>query len=87
MKHTRDDWNNECDREEGIVGSLDECRAKCESVAECKQYSVDEGSLCRSRIDARLGKASEGFKSGWLHDRMMRFEQDMAPCGDEGWLT
>lgn len=60
---------------------------KCEKVEDCKQYSIDGESRCRTRVDPRLGKATNGVESGWLHDRMLQFEQDMAPCGDEGWLT
>ncbi|CAD0110287.1 unnamed protein product [Aureobasidium uvarum] len=80
------DWDNESDREESNIGSFEECRSKCEAASECKQYSYSEDGHCKTRVDPRLGKATPHMKSGWLPDRMERFKQDMAPCGDESWM-
>ena len=78
------DWNNLSDEEEGSVGSIEECRAMCEAKADCKQYSYDQVGCCKTRVNPRLGTAGEGVRSGWIADRILRFEQDMAPCESEG---
>ncbi|KAI5241006.1 hypothetical protein E4T42_08188 [Aureobasidium subglaciale] len=31
-------------------------------------------------------KATPGVKSGWLQDRMAKFEHEMAPCEGQGWM-
>lgn len=87
MNRPREDWDNQSGNDEGRVNSLEECRARCEEVMDCKQYSIDKKSHCRTRVDPCLGKIGVGVKSGWLYDRMLQFVQNMAPCGDEGWLT
>lgn len=80
------DWDNESDGEGTIVGSFEECTSKCVETTECRQLSYSEDGHCKIREDPRLGKATPGVRSGWLQDRIERFEQDMAPCGDEGWM-
>ncbi|THY44426.1 hypothetical protein D6C99_06778 [Aureobasidium pullulans] len=80
------DWDNESDGEENDVDSFELCKQKCETSTACKQFSFSSDGRCKTRVDPRLGKASYGMKSGWLHDRIVRFEQDMPPCGDEGWM-
>ena len=86
MADARADWDNESDGEEGIL-SFQDRRIKCEATADCKQFSVDGQGVCRIRSDPRLGKASPGAESGWIQDRMAKFEQTMEPCGSESWLT
>lgn len=87
MLAPREDWDNLSDNEAGTVATLDECRARCVADSECKQYSLDEDSMCRTRADPRLGKVGKGFLSGWLEDRIETFQRDMAmaACGSEGW--
>jgi hypothetical protein len=85
MAESRVNWDNESDGEEGIL-SFQDCRSKCEAT-DCRQFSVDREGLCRIRSDPRLGKASQGAESGWIEDRMTKFEQGMEPCGSEDWLT
>jgi len=80
------DWDSESDNEEGTVDSLEVCRAKCEAKTDCKQFAMHDDGLCKTRVDPRLGKATTGVRSGWLRDRMLQFDRDMAPCGDEGWM-
>ncbi|CAD0083778.1 unnamed protein product [Aureobasidium vineae] len=80
------DWDNESDGDEGNVGSFEECRSKCEAASDCKQFSYSEDGHCKTRVDPRLGKATPHMKSGWFPDRIKRFEQVMAPCGDESWM-
>lgn len=81
-------WDNESDDDKGIMSSIDDCKARCEGDMQCKQYSFDGEGRCKTRGSPRLGKAAADVQSGWLPDRMERFEQrDMAPCGDEGWIT
>jgi len=80
-------WDNESDSDKGVMSSIDECKARCEGDMQCKQYSFDAERRCKTRRSPRLGKAAANVQSGWLPDRMARFEQrDMAPCGDEGWV-
>ena len=83
----RSDWDSESDKDEGKVADVDACRAKCEVDPECKQYALHEDGVCMTRVDPRLGRTIKGVTSGWLRDRMVQFEKDMAPCGDESWLT
>lgn len=87
MSSPRADWDSESDWDEGIVELEGDCVAKCDANSECRQWSVDPERRCRTRADPRLGKATPGYKSGWLEDRMLRFEREMAPCGSEGWLV
>lgn len=80
-------WDNESDSDKGVMGSIDDCKAWCEGDMQCKQFSFDAEGRCKTRRSPRLGKAAADVQSGWLPDRMARFEQrDMAPCGDEGWV-
>ncbi|KAI6828681.1 glycosyltransferase family 31 protein [Hortaea werneckii] len=85
MMSPRDDWENLSDQEEGILPSVDECRACCIAQPDCRQYSFDPDGMCRTRVDPRLGKARRGFQSGWIEDRIVDFERSMAPCGSESW--
>ncbi|KAK4625662.1 uncharacterized protein CLAFUR5_05819 [Fulvia fulva] len=80
------DWDNESDEDVRIVGSLNECRLKCISNEECKQYSVDSAKRCRTRIDPALGEASAGISSGWVHHRVLEWQEDMRQCDNESWL-
>ena len=82
----RSGWDNESDSDEGIMSSKQACTAKCEEDINCRQYSFDSERRCRTREDPRLGKADSTTESGWLADRMVNFDQQMAPCGDEGWM-
>lgn len=86
MSASRTGWDNDSDSDEGIVSSVDACKAKCEEDSQCRQYSFDNERRCRTRTDPRLGKAISDIESGWLPDRMVTFDQQMAPCGDEGWM-
>lgn len=81
------DWDNESDDDEGSVGSIEACRDRCEALADCKQFTLDDDGHCKTRTDPRLGKAAQGVRSGWIQDRMLQFERDMAPCGDENWMV
>ncbi|KAK3703378.1 hypothetical protein LTR37_014484 [Vermiconidia calcicola] len=82
----RGDWDNESDNDEGNVDSVEACMAKCESNPDCKQYALHDGGICMTRVDPRLGRAAKTVSSGWLRDRMLQFERNMPPCGNEGWL-
>ena len=87
-ENPRSDWDNESDGEETEVHSLEHCQASCQQDLNCRQYSFEEKSgICKTRKDPRLGIAKEGFRSGWVLDRMAEFREGMAPCHDEGWLT
>jgi hypothetical protein len=81
----RDDWDNLSDQDEGVVASVDECRSKCVAKPGCRQYSLSQDQLCRTRGDPRLGKAAQGVSSGWIENRVTDFGQGMAPCGSESW--
>ncbi|GAB1731871.1 hypothetical protein NU195Hw_g5188t1 [Hortaea werneckii] len=85
MMSPRDDWENLSDQEEGFLASVDECRALCIAQPDCRQFSFDPDRMCRTRIDPRLGKAGQGFQSGWIEDRIVDFQRSMAPCGSESW--
>jgi hypothetical protein len=85
MMHPRDGWENLSDKEEGKMPSVDDCRSRCLAQPDCRQYSFDQDQLCRTRVDPRLGKAAQGFSSGWIEDRIVDFERGMAPCGSESW--
>lgn len=87
MGKPRSDWDSESDFDEGVFVSEDECKAKCEERPDCRQYAFWDDGRCRTRGDPRLGKAVPGVRSGWLEDRMIQFEKEMAPCGNEGWLV
>lgn len=86
MATPKSDWDSESDSDQGVMDSVDACKTKCEEDSECRQYSFDSEGRCSTRADPRLGKASAGVRSAWLPDRMKQFEEQMAPCGDEGWL-
>ena len=87
MAGNKTDWDNLSDEGAEQVGSIDECRARCETQPSCKQYSFMQASMqCKTRVDPRLGKPSkEGMQSGWLEDRVLDFAHNMPACGDEGW--
>ncbi|KAI7489204.1 glycosyltransferase family 31 protein [Hortaea werneckii] len=85
MLSYRNDWENPSDQEEEILASVDECRARCIAQLDCRQYSFDPDGMCRTRVDPRLGKAGQGFQSGWIEDRIVDFQRSMAPCGSESW--
>lgn len=74
------------DSDEGIMSSTDACKAKCEEDSQGRQYSFDVERRCRTCTDPRLGKATSNIESDWLPDRMVTFDQQMTPCGDEGWI-
>jgi len=79
-------WDNESDVDEGTMSSVGDCKSRCEEKEQCRQYSFNADGRCKTRADPRLGKTASNIESGWLMDRMIQFEQDMAPCGDESWL-
>ncbi|KAI6915052.1 hypothetical protein D0869_00488 [Hortaea werneckii] len=85
MMSPQNDWENLSDQEEGIVASLDDCRARCIAQPDCRQYSLDPDGMCRTRVDPRLGKTGRGFQSGWIEDRIVDFQRGMAPCSSESW--
>ncbi|KYG41775.1 glycosyltransferase family 31 protein [Acidomyces richmondensis BFW] len=87
MMTPRNDWENLSDKEEGKLASVAECRARCIEQPDCRQYSLDQDQMCRTRVDPRLGRAARGFTSGWIEDRILDFERGMAPCGNECWPT
>lgn len=79
-------WDNLSDMDEFDVGSMDDCRARCEAQSECKQYSfVSETRQCRTRVDPRLGKQNNGTQPGWIEDRVFDFAYNSAACGNVGW--
>ncbi|CAK4026167.1 hypothetical protein D6C94_03490 [Lecanosticta acicola] len=87
MRETSTDWDSENDLDQGLGLSLDECEAKCKATAECMQWSLEKnGGLCKIRNDPGLGKYKANVTSGWMYDRIVKFTQDQAPCGDEGWI-
>jgi hypothetical protein len=80
------DWDNLSDGDAEEVDSADDCRARCEAKPDCKQYSfVQETRQCKTRVDPRLGKPSNGTTSGWLEDRVLDFAHNQPACGNEGW--
>jgi len=80
------DWDNLSDEDAVDVGSVEDCRAKCEAQPDCKQYSfVRESRQCKTRVDPRLGKANKGTQSFWLEDRVVDFAQNAPASGTEGW--
>ncbi|RMY61124.1 hypothetical protein D0865_01153 [Hortaea werneckii] len=85
MMSPRNDWENLSDQEEGIVASVDDCRARCIAQPDCRQYSLDPDGMCRTRVDPRLGKTGRGIQSGWIEDRIVDFQRGMAPCSSESW--
>ena len=85
MMHPREGWENLSDKEEGKMVTVDDCRSRCLAQPDCRQYSLDQELVCRTRVDPRLGKAAKGFSSGWIEDRIVDFERGMAPCGSESW--
>ena len=87
MMTPRIEWDNLSDIEQDDVDSIEGCRARCEAQSECKQYSVDEIGRCRTRVDPRLGGASERTRSGWIENRIKQFPQNMAPCEYQGWVV
>lgn len=87
MMSPREDWDNLSDTaQEGTFHSVEECRLRCLASPECRQYSFDhKDHLCRTNVDPRLGRAGEGVSSGWVEERIRKFEQTMAPCVDSSW--
>jgi hypothetical protein len=86
MAGNKADWDNLSDEDAEEVDSEGDCRARCEAKPDCKQYSfVQETMQCKTRVDPRLGKPSNGTTSGWLEDRVLEFAHNQPACGDEGW--
>jgi hypothetical protein len=85
MMQPREGWENLSDKEEGKMVTVDDCRSRCLAQPDCRQYSLDQDLVCRTRVDPRLGKAAKGFSSGWIEDRIVDFQRGMAPCGSESW--
>jgi hypothetical protein len=85
MMSSRESWDNLSDKEEGTTATVEDCKSKCVAQSDCRQYSFDQDQLCRTRVDPRLGKAAQMVTSGWIEDRVLDFEQEMAPCGSESW--
>jgi hypothetical protein len=85
MMQPREGWENLSDKEEGKMVTVDDCRSRFLAQPDCRQYSLDQDLVCRTRVDPRLGKAAKGFSSGWIEDRIVDFQRGMAPCGSESW--
>jgi len=84
----QEDWNNDADTDEGhLVGGLESCKAKCEGNSECVQYSLDHSTgHCKTSRTLRLGNPEKNSTSAWVVDRVLHFQRNMAPCGNEGWI-
>lgn len=86
MAGVKVEWDNLSDEDEIGVSGMEDCRARCELQPECKQYSFTrETKQCKTRVDPRLGKQSNGTQSGWIEDRILDFAHSSAACGNEGW--
>jgi hypothetical protein len=86
MAGSKAEWDNLSDEDAEEVDSAGDCSARCEAKPDCKQYSfVQETRQCKTRVDPRLGKLSNGTTSGWLEDRVLEFAHNQPACGDEGW--
>lgn len=87
MRQSRWDWDNHADDDQGPVHSLKECRAICESMPECVQYSISDELRCMVTSTPNAGEWSRGHDSGWINERMEKFYNDQQRCRGEGWIT
>ncbi|KAK4552375.1 hypothetical protein LTR86_010389 [Recurvomyces mirabilis] len=85
----RAEWDNESVQEEKDVATLEDCRAKCEAEASCRQYSFSAGRQCKINEDMtlgpKLGDPRKAITSGWIYPRIEEFARDVLPCSNESW--
>ena len=87
MIQPREDWDNLSDEDPfddgDFANSFDDCRRRCQAKAECRQFSYNYGGGCKTRTNPMLGVKKEGVASGWILERVARWEQHMQSCGEE----
>ncbi|KAK3110907.1 hypothetical protein LTR53_014336 [Teratosphaeriaceae sp. CCFEE 6253] len=66
---------------------LEECEAICEARKACVQYAVSPIG-CSTSDQVKMGRASEGVRSGWNVERVERWASRMDSCGrrQTGWV-
>jgi hypothetical protein len=64
MMHPREGWEDLSDKEKGKMVTVDDCRSRCPAQPDCRQYSLDQGLVCRTRVDPKLGKVAKSQKRG-----------------------
>ena len=88
MSRPRFNWDKECEDDQGICDSAEECKSICDSMKDCLQYSYSERThICKTSMVPRLGQAGLGVQSGWTLERIEQHAAAMPPCGDERWIV
>ncbi|KAF2771665.1 hypothetical protein EJ03DRAFT_268041 [Teratosphaeria nubilosa] len=90
LSYEKSDWDNASDlsQEGQEVDSALGCRALCEDIRNCFQYSYKEG-VCKTATTPKLGARSEEGRivSGWMLGRIHRLAQELNWCGGQGeWI-
>lgn len=83
-------WNNLSPQviDDTAGGDESYCRHICEEKADCLQYSFGRDGCSISTRGVMLGVKEDGFKSGWMLDRVERWMDDLDDCvNHEGWTV
>ena len=64
------------------------CRHICEENPLCLQYTLSREGCSISTQQVMLGKAEDGYKSGWMMERIEKWMEGLDNCGGyEGWTN
>jgi hypothetical protein len=81
-----ENWDNQAGEEKKVVASVEECRTICEEDTHCLQFVLKPDGMCAIGRDARLGDKSQGFKSGWMLDRIDATANTLGSCTTPHWV-
>lgn len=83
-------WNNQSPNliANTTGSSQSQCQQMCEEDELCLQYTTSREGCAISTQQVMLGTAEDGFKSGWLNDRIEKWIEGLDHCdGYEGWTN
>ncbi|KAK5175188.1 uncharacterized protein LTR77_000325 [Saxophila tyrrhenica] len=83
-------WNNLSPNivENTAGSSEDNCRRICEETPDCLQYASGREGCSMSNQQVMLGEKQDGYKSGWMLDRIEGWVAGLDNCaGFEGWTV
>ncbi|KAI1988294.1 hypothetical protein LOZ54_003277 [Ophidiomyces ophidiicola] len=84
LSSERDNWDN-FSKDNQDASSQEDCKQKCVSDSTCLQYSFRLGK-CFTAKTAHKGAAKEGFKSGWVADRIRKEALKLGSCTTPEWV-
>lgn len=69
------------------TATVEQCRHICEANMTCLQYALGPAG-CFTGKEPRIGRPQEGFRSGWMNERLDPWMAKMDHCrGKEGWTV